>query len=1228
MSDVGYASIELGEVQLSFKEDPVGEEEELSLRVDLLIEDESNVFRWQTNGEITVSSEDVKPFKKPVKEELATVAALDAEETQAEEGGEPGAPVEGEVDADAAEVPIPNTVYTVSMNNLFKRTQFVDLNNEVLAAFANAKIVIKICPSSAEGEEPVEPLCTFSVPISEVLMTGSGSVSRTSYLSEESAVVGKDTLVGSESFVAWRLLTDNDMTEFCLGCCVLYWKDATITALPTPWSLAYEDVVDPKAKVAPTDEELRAAYLDGVGKLVETQSSVAKYTLSVGTIPLVPVPKDEDEGPLQDDPSGVEETGAPPLLPLLTLGKGNITFNTEIATAVDIAEDIRKKTDLWSLSFYASPTVFLHRSQLRDLASKLDGVSTLPVTLKKTPTEEGVATQGADELVATGTVDLAPLLVPGTSECSFTVSDLAGFGFGETSEESAQEDAQGPVEEEKKEEGGVDENNEAIPVPVPVTPPTVEVSFSASKAIVSRPAVVSSANVEPLKSSGRSVVVSPQRDVLKELKEEIAACVKSIAVEYISKYPIKAAEGSGDVNVKSIDDKKLEFLHYLSSSGIYHTLKESLKPKIQRVVRAEFGVRGQATGKKPSFDVSSSGVNEEKVEGTPGQLLAELYVYLVKVCNQVLNSLYTSTVIDRDTADVDKGAVIDDLDESSTQKLTRFANQAVDCEADGRALEAEQRLLERIQIAKNDEDLSRNPSVEHECYHRLAELNLRRLSSTISAATAVGADAEQTSVACNTYTARAREALTTCVDLIPEEWQARQQLACLLDEAGLYRQAEDMLVEVVQDQLSGMNPGKGGLGSFGDEFDGYGSDKICPVQPLTYAILAAHFSKAGMPLKARKCLRLANRSFIEASVEPNVETHGSPRRTLVLILSQAATWLTSFGFLKLATECATLAMQSEEAANAKAKARDLLSSTPAFIRHAMRRAEAEVGLLTLPSDRLSAQDPQDTARESVMCSENPTDIVDGWLTVSRCAQGGSAMDALLAAIEAACGSGLEGRVPVASYIEATKQLIALGRFRDALPIALTAAKIYSTSAVVLLLVGVINLRLGQVEDAEVALRESNLLDNRNCQVWAYQALVCLQAGSRRSEESDAALFQTLRLGLTAPHILRELATAFMASDKLQIAEDLIRRALTSEPGRGSFTTRKLLGDVLAGQNLAAKAVDEYKAVLEATEYEGDEDYPRTQLAAAERCVTLLQSLGRAEEAKSASAIATKLRTAL
>ena len=883
MSDVGYASIELGEVELSFKHDPVGEEDELSLRVDLLIEDESNMFRWQSNGEAIISSENLKPFKKPKDLSLTTDNdAPDDEQAHTQEGDESCAPKQDDNEDAMTENITPNTVYTLGIANFFKRTQFIDLNNENLAAFANTKVVIKISQSRAEGDEPTEAFCTLSIPLSHVLMAGTGSITRTTYLSEEIAVIGTESLVSSESFVSWTLLLDNDMAEFCLGCSILNWKSATISAPSIPWTLMYEDVIDPKAKVAPTDEELRSAYIEGVGKLVESQRNLVKYTLSVGVAPSHHTGAIEEAGTKEEATESTrivqEETPEPALLPCIVLGEGNIMFNTELATAVDVSENIRKKTELWNLTFGASPTLFLHRNQVRDLALRLNSNSILPVTLKKSPTEEGASTQGENELVATGTVDLAPLLAPGSTECSLTVNDLAGSGFGEKHEACAPGE-NSPLDEEKQEQ---DEEAKNDKVSVPVTQPAVNLSFSASTALVPRPTKVTSANAESILVSGRTVSVSQQRDVLKELKEEISACIKTIAVEYISKYPInEGSEGSDDVNVKSIDDKKVEFLHYLSSSGVYHTLKESLKPKIQRVVRAEFGVRGQAIQKKPSFDISSSSVNEEKVNGISGQLLADLYVYLVKVCNQVLNNLYTSTVIDKDTADVDKGGVVDDEDESAMQRLTRLANQAVDNEADGRILESEQRLLERIQIVKNDKDLASNPSVNHECYHRLAELNLRQLANTMIAATSAGVDTDLSSASCNSYTSRAREALSTCVELVPEEWQARQQLACLMDEAGLFRQAEEMLVAVVQDQVSRISATKGGLKSFDDEFDGYDSDMICPVQPMTYAILAAHFSKTGMPLKARKCLRLANKSYMEASIEPTVEKHGSPRRTVV-----------------------------------------------------------------------------------------------------------------------------------------------------------------------------------------------------------------------------------------------------------------------------------------------------------------------------------------------------------
>ena len=41
------------------------------------------------------------------------------------------------------------------------------------------------------------------------------------------------------------------------------------------------------------------------------------------------------------------------------------------------------------------------------------------------------------------------------------------------------------------------------------------------------------------------------------------------------------ADGSQD----AMTDRKTNFLHYLSSSGVYHNFKEKLKPKIQSVAR-------------------------------------------------------------------------------------------------------------------------------------------------------------------------------------------------------------------------------------------------------------------------------------------------------------------------------------------------------------------------------------------------------------------------------------------------------------------------------------------------------------------------------------------------------------------------------------------------------------------------------------------------------------------
>lgn len=217
-------------------------------------------------------------------------------------------------------------------------------------------------------------------------------------------------------------------------------------------------------------------------------------------------------------------------------------------------------------------------------------------------------------------------------------------------------------------------------------------------------------------------------------------------------------------------------------------------------------------------------------------------------------------------------------------------------------------------------------------------------------------------------------------------------------------------------------------------------------------------------------------------------------------------------------------------------------------------------------------------------------------------------------------------IPLRAFLLMTKLLLQIGDWVQAVKILLFAAQVY-TSASLCLLLGVAYLRQEKLEEAESALLEANMLDYRQADVWAYLCLVCIQRGPHRYAEAEACLFQTLRLQQTDPALLRELSTSFMAIDKLQTAEDLIRRTIALESqssyasspmsrtsgnngtkgGAGSYN-RKLLADILAGQNLAAKAIEEYQLVLQ-----DEQSDNQVKLLAAQKCGELLQTLGRQEE---------------
>ncbi|CAE7804940.1 Cfap70, partial [Symbiodinium microadriaticum] len=248
--------------------------------------------------------------------------------------------------------------------------------------------------------------------------------------------------------------------------------------------------------------------------------------------------------------------------------------------------------------------------------------------------------------------------------------------------------------------------------------------------------------------------------------------------------------------------------------------------------------------------------------------------------------------------------------------------------------------------------------------------------------------------------------------------------------------------------------------------------------------------------------------------------------------------------------------------------------------------------------------------DSVAVAVADTDVINGNLCAAKCANfqtSTNSVDTKIAAYSAAlrrvgneCG---HAALPLADYVEAGKALLSTGRFEDALDVMLLGCRVYPSSTL-FNLVGICCLRVDRMVDAEDALQEANLIDNRNPEVWAYLAILCLHTGDHRMEEAERSCEQALRLGLNNSAILREIAMAFISVDKLRTAEELVRRSMASDLADGApkpnSHTRRLLGDILAGQNQAVEAIEEYQSVI------GDEDADlETRLLAGEKCSDLL-----------------------
>ena len=73
--------------------------------------------------------------------------------------------------------------------------------------------------------------------------------------------------------------------------------------------------------------------------------------------------------------------------------------------------------------------------------------------------------------------------------------------------------------------------------------------------------------------------------------------------------------------------------------------------------------------------------------------------------------------------------------------------------------------------------------------------------------------------------------------------------------------------------------------------------------------------------------------------------------------------------------------------------------------------------------------------------------------------------------------------------------------------------------------GIAYLRLQDYENADIALMEANVMNNRHAEVWGYLALLALQTGLE--SEAEQAMLWALRCQLQNTQLLNELGEQYI-----------------------------------------------------------------------------------------------------
>ena len=608
-------------------------------------------------------------------------------------------------------------------------------------------------------------------------------------------------------------------------------------------------------------------------------------------------------------------------------------------------------------------------------------------------------------------------------------------------------------------------------------------------------------------------------------REEVSSVVATLTEEISRLFGTRPSENTGS----SREERRRQLLYQLNTGGKYHEFRQRLKRSVARLVKERF----------PSKSTLSAGTLEHD------KFMTDLYSHLMGEVMKVVNTAFQ----DAEGVPVDLIADPEALPESEREIVGAGGDTAV----------VLKRLASLALEAELNGDIVRAGKCHQDCVTASEEAAKRRY---VRAVPGGGAEPWLTYASFCSRTgdiSRAKECCREAVSLSLQPTNGdsavpvRSALAlCLhgaiLAEEGEWKDASVMFAGVLGEEAQATQ---------------LEMENACTLAALTY--------------NSMKQFRKAEKAMLQATADGKSE---------IDLYHQAVAFLMRHGLSKQAP----LAMQMAAAAGTDGGLEEGitgLSDTIAWTAMKMDRQQRVRHMWLAGFTSMVSNDVQGAQKNLKAAIELEEKCHEAWCLLGHLMHSaGNAVEAKRAYQTALPLLEAQSTVePIALMTGLPLLYIRLGAlYLDSASDAGAAKEVFlrccrsNPSASVWLGVGRACIMLGLLNEAEEALAEANIIDNRNPTVWGYLALMCATIEPRRNQESDQCMRQAIKLNLMDSELLARIGNAYKVDGRFDMAEAALRRALAAT-GTKDQKIRLALAEVLQSQNKYEVAIKEYRTVL-------------------------------------------------